>query len=237
LQSTNQDPFEVAGDYSRNQYLNFPKVNLEKRITNRSYRADEMLVNKSIMNFEDFIDLKFDNGYSKNSRQYQFLESLEGKDKYSSNLISQWNMHTNFENTEGYLVCLMAQEWRSEFNDTPVPSFAVAANECSQFGDQGTYQDKQWSEINKIERNDRRHSIQGSVDTLRAVYGSFNEEVGSFIMSGGDGLFFLIKQVGAERTIYGMHNFGSSRNKESNHYSDQTYLFANEGLRFIPLEL
>ena len=237
LQSTNQDPFEVAGDYSRNQYLNFPKVNLEKRITNRSYRADEILVNKSIMNFEDFIDLKFDNGYSKNSRQYQFLLSLQGKDEYSSNLISQWNMHTNFENTEGYLVCLMAQEWRSEFNDTPEPTFAVAANECSQFGDQGTYQGRQWSEINKIERNDRRHSIQGSVDTLRAVYGSFNEEVGSFIMSGGDGLFFLIKQVGAERTIYGMHNFGSSRNKGSNHYSDQTYLFANEGLRFIPLEL
>ena len=126
------------------------------------------------------------NSYSKNSRQYQFLDSLQGKDEYSSNLISQWNMHTNFENTEGYLVCLMAQEWRSEFNDTPVPSFAVAANECSQFGDQGTYQDRQWSEINKIERNDRRHSIQGSVDTLRAVYGSFNEEVGSFIMSGGD---------------------------------------------------
>ena len=102
---------------------------------------------------------------------------------------------------------------------------------------QGTYQDRQWSEINKIERNGRRHSIQGSVDTLRAVYGSFNEDVGSFIMSGGDGLFFLIKQVGTERTIYGMHNFGSSRNRESNHYSDQTYLFANEGLRFIPLEL
>ena len=237
LQSTNQDPFEVAGYYSRNQYLNFPKVSLEKRITNRSYRADEILANKSIMNFEDFIDLKFDNGYSKNSRQYQFLVSLQGKDEHSSSLISQWNMHTNFENTQGYLVCLMAQEWRSEFNDTPVPTFAVAANECSQFSDKGTYQDRQWSEINKIERNDRRHSIQGSVDTLRAVYGSFNEEVGSFIMSGGDGLFFLIKQVGAERTIYGMHNFGSSRNKTSNHYSDQTYLFANEGLRFIPLEL
>ena len=237
LQSTNQDPFEVAGYYSRNQYLNFPKVSLEKRITNRSYRADEILANKSIMNFEDFIDLKFDNGYSKNSRQYQFLVSLQGKDEHSSSLISQWNMHTNFENTQGYLVCLMAQEWRSEFNDTPVPTFAVAANECSQFGDKGIYKDRQWSEINKIERNGRRHSIQGSADTLRAVYGSFDDEVGSFIMSGGDGLFFLIKQVGTERTVYGMHNFGSSRNKESNHYSDQTYLFAKEGLRFIPLEL
>jgi hypothetical protein len=34
--------------------------------------------------------------------------------------------------------------------------------------------------------------------------------------------------------IYGMHNFGSSRNAESVHYSDQTFLFSKEALRFIP---
>jgi acyl-homoserine lactone acylase PvdQ len=69
------------------------------------------------------------------------------------------------------------------------------------------------------------------------VYGSFDRAREAFIMSGGDGLFFLIKQSKNDRDIYGMHNFGSSRNPKSNHYSDQTFLFASEALRYIPLEL
>ncbi|MEK9650237.1 MAG: penicillin acylase family protein [Gammaproteobacteria bacterium] len=237
VQSTNQDPFEVSGNYSRNQRLNFPKLDLETRITNRSFRADEILETKQGMNFEEFVDLKFDNAYSKDSRQYKFLYSLKDRDEYLANLIKRWDLHTNFQNKEAYLVCLMSQEWRSEFNNTNLPSYELAANECMHFKSQEKHQGKQWSEINKIERNGKKHSIQGSVDTLRAVYGSFDENTGEYVMSGGDGLFFLIKQVDRQRTIYGMHNFGSSRNNESNHFSDQTYLFANEALRYIPLEL
>jgi acyl-homoserine-lactone acylase len=237
LQSTNQDPFEVAGDYSRNQKLGFPNASFETRITNRSYRADEILASEEIMNYEKFINLKFDNAYSKNSRQYKYLENITKNDDYSLSLMSNWNMHSELQNKEGYLICLMAQEWSSEFNGTDIPSFETAAKECSQFGPSGYQSNKTWAQINKIERNDRTHPIQGSVDTLRAVYGSFDRAREAFIMSGGDGLFFLIKQSKNDRDIYGMHNFGSSRNPKSNHYSDQTFLFASEALRYIPLEL
>jgi hypothetical protein len=56
-------------------------------------------------------------------------------------------------------------------------------------------------------------------------------------MSGGDGLFFIIAEENKGRTIYGMHNYGSSRNDSSIHYSDQTFLFSQEALRFIPPSL
>jgi hypothetical protein len=39
------------------------------------------------------------------------------------------------------------------------------------------------------------------------------------------------------RTVYGMHNFGASRNPESVHYSDQVFLFSKEALRYIPANL
>jgi hypothetical protein len=56
-------------------------------------------------------------------------------------------------------------------------------------------------------------------------------------MSGGDGLFYIIAEDDGGRTIYGMHNYGSSRNESSAHYSDQTFLFSQEALRFIPISL
>ena len=56
-------------------------------------------------------------------------------------------------------------------------------------------------------------------------------------MSGGDGLFFIIAEDDNGKTIYGMHNYGSSRNESSVHYSDQTFLFSQEALRFIPVNL
>ena len=56
-------------------------------------------------------------------------------------------------------------------------------------------------------------------------------------MSGGDGLFYIIEEGDDGRMIYGMHNFGSSRNRSSVHYSDQTFLFSREALRFVPESL
>ena len=56
-------------------------------------------------------------------------------------------------------------------------------------------------------------------------------------MSGGDGLFYIIAEEDSGKKIYGMHNYGSSRNESSVHYSDQTFLFAQEALRFIPASL
>jgi hypothetical protein len=56
-------------------------------------------------------------------------------------------------------------------------------------------------------------------------------------MSGGDGLFFIIAEEDRGKIIYGMHNYGSSRNKSSVHFSDQTFLFSQEALRFIPTSL
>jgi hypothetical protein len=69
------------------------------------------------------------------------------------------------------------------------------------------------------------------------VYGSPNSDTKSLDMSGGDGLFYIIAEEDSGKKIYGMHNYGSSRNKSSVHYSDQTFLFAKEALRFIPTGL
>ena len=153
--------------------------------------------------------------------------------------MKNWNRKTDINNTNVALgMCLMAQEWISEMNSKPTPSYKLAKQECDSLFQkiQRNYSDR-WGLINTISRGSRTYPIQGSVDTLIAVYRTPNAKTRSLNMSGGDGLFFIIAENDNGKTIYGMHNYGSSRNESSVHYSDQTFLFSKEALRFIPTSL
>ena len=239
IQSTNQNPFSVMGEHSLKEKSMKKNVHFEQRLTNRSYVANELLsINESI-DLDKFIAIKFDNSYSKNSRQYKYLESIMEYDTNLKLALQKWNGKTDFNNTNASLgMCFMAQEWISEMNSKPTPTYQAAKKECdSLFKEiQRNYTDP-WSKINTISRGSRTYPIQGSVDTLRAVYGSPNSDTKSLKMSGGDGLFFIIAEEDSGKVIYGMHNYGSSRNESSVHYSDQTFLFSQEALRFIPTSL
>ena len=76
VQSTNQNPYAVMGKYSTALDPNSSNVYFEQRLTNRSFVANELLSTKNKITLDDFIDIKFDHSYSKNSRQYQYLLNL-----------------------------------------------------------------------------------------------------------------------------------------------------------------
>ena len=132
----------------------------------------------------------------------------------------------------------MAHEWLAEMNTQPIPKTKDIVATCKDwFVEIDRKQTDEWGDITTISRLGRSYPIQGSLDTLRAVYGTPNDKTNSIDMSGGDGLFYIIEEGEDGRMIYGMHNFGSSRNRESVHYSDQTFLFSQEALRFVPENL
>ena len=239
VQSTNQNPFHVMGNHSSEKKLIRKFVDFEKRLTNRSYVANEFLSSNERIDLNRFIEIKFDNTYSKNSRQYKYLKSIAQYDQNIQQTIKNWNRKTDFRNTNAALgMCFMAQEWIAEMNSKSTPSYESARKECENIFKtiKRDFSDE-WGLINTISRGSRTYPIQGSVDTLRAVYGSPNSDTKSLDMSGGDGLFYIIAEEDSGKKIYGIHNFGSSRNESSVHYSDQTFLFAQEALRFIPTGL
>ena len=239
IQSTNQNPYSVMGNHSLAMKSMKKNVHFEQRLTNRSYVANELLSSNESIDLDRFIEIKFDNSYSKNSRQYKYLESVAKNDRNLELILQNWNRKTDLNNTEAALgMCLMAQEWISEMNSKPTPSYKSAKQECDSLFQkiQRNYSDR-WGLVNTISRGSRTFPIQGSVDTLRAVYGTPDAKTKSLNMSGGDGLFFIIAEDDNGKTIYGMHNYGSSRNESSVHYSDQTFLFSQEALRFIPTSL
>jgi len=239
IQSTNQNPYAVMGEYSSALDLESSHVYFEQRLTNRSFVANELLSPKTKITLDDFIDIKFDNSYSKNSRQYQFLLQLAKSNQEIALKVEPWDRQTNFKNRHaGFNSCLMAHEWLAEMNTQPIPKTKDIVATCKDwFVEIDRKQTDEWGDITTISRLGRSYPIQGSLDTLRAVYGTPNNKTNSIDMSGGDGLFYIIEEGESGRMIYGMHNFGSSRNRESVHYSDQTFLFSQEALRFVPENL
>ena len=239
IQSTNQNPYAVMGEYSMALDPKNPNVYFEQRLTNRSFVANELLSPKTKITLDDFIDIKFDNSYSKNSRQYQFLLQLAKSNQEIALKVEPWDRQTNFRNRHaGFNSCLMAHEWLAEMNAQPIPMTKDIVATCKDwFVEIDRKQTDEWGDITTISRLGRSYPIQGSLDTLRAVYGTPNDKTNSIDMSGGDGLFYIIEEGEGGRMIYGMHNFGSSRNRESVHYSDQTFLFSQEALRFVPENL
>ena len=239
IQSTNQNPYAVMGEYSSALDLESSHVYFEQRLTNRSFVANELLSPKTKITLDDFIDIKFDNSYSKNSRQYQFLLQLAKSNQEIALKVEPWDRQTNFKNRHaGFNSCLMAHEWLAEMNTQPIPKTKDIVATCKDwFVEIDRKQTDEWGDITTISRLGRSYPIQGSLDTLRAVYGTPNDKTNSIDMSGGDGLFYIIEEGEDGRMIYGMHNFGSSRNRESVHYSDQTFLFSQEALRFVPENL
>ena len=239
VQSTNQNPYAVMGEYSSALNLNSPNVDFEQRLTNRSFVANELLSTKVKITLDDFIDIKFDHSYSEHSRQYKYLMKLAEENQEIAQKVRSWNRQTDFKNKHaGYSSCLMAHEWLSEMNAQPIPKTKDVLSKCKDwFVEIEREQNDEWEKITTISRLGRSYPIQGSVDTLRAVYGTPNAKTNSIDMSGGDGLFYIIEEGENGRMIYGMHNFGSSRNQSSVHYSDQTFLFSQEALRFVPENL
>ena len=227
IQSTNQNPYAVMGEYSSALDLESSHVYFEQRLTNRSFVANELLSPKTKITLDDFIYIKFDKSYSKNSRQYQFLLQLAKSNQEIALKVEPWDRQTNFKNRHaGFNSCLMAHEWLAEMNTQPIPKTKDIVATCKDwFVEIDRKQTDEWGDITTISRLGRSYPIQGSLDTLRAVYGTPNDKTNSIDMSGGDGLFYIIEEGESGRMIYGMHNFGSSRNRESVHYSDQTFLF------------
>ena len=239
IQSTNQNPYWVMGEYSSVLDPKSSHVYFEQRLTNRSFVANELLSPKTKITLDDFINIKFDHSYSKNSRQYKYLMRLAENNQEIALKVEPWNRQTNFKNRHaGFSSCLMAHEWLAEMNAQPIPKTKDILATCKDwFVEIDRKQTDEWGDITTISRLERSYPIQGSLDTLRAVYGTPNSKTNSIDMSGGDGLFYIIEEGEDGRMIYGMHNFGSSRNLESVHYSDQTFLFSQEALRFVPADL
>jgi penicillin amidase/acyl-homoserine-lactone acylase len=238
IASTNQDPFKVTGSEDNLDSSNFsPTLGLQTRMTNRAYRSIELFEENDKVDEKIFDAIKFDNKYSKQSRSYKYISELFDRTFETEELndarkvLEKWNLHTDFNNRSAALgVCVLSSEWISEqgqrIPQNPEISFRDCVAELTE-----TYGriDPLWSERNFIVRGDKKVSVQGGPDVLRAIYGR-NDEEGDLKASGGDGLYIHVSwDKNGEQISKSIHQYGSATQDDtSEHYADQVGLYVDE---------
>ena len=238
LASTNQDPFKVTNEMDNLSAKDFsPTLGLQTRMTNRAYRSIELFDSYSSISEQDFDDIKFDNKYSVQSRSYKYISKIFEIDfetdelNYAKNVLRDWDLSTNFDNTSAALgVCVLSNEWISEqgqrIPQDPEISFRDCVIELN-----GTYGkvDPKWSERNFIVRGQKKISVQGGPDVLRAIYGR-NDNEGDLKAAGGDGLYIHVSwDKDKKQQSKSIHQYGSAtQDNTSIHFDDQMNLYVNE---------
>ena len=238
IASTNQDPFKVTSVSDNLKSSNYSStLGLQTRMTNRAYRSIELFDQYKTVNEEEFDLIKFDNKYSKQSRSYSYVSKIFDMDFESNKLneardvLKNWDLGTDFKNTSAALgVCVLSNEWISEQGQRMPQDPEISFREC--VGElENTYGrvNPPWSERNFIVRGDKKISVQGGPDVLRAIYGR-NDKEGDLKAAGGDGLYIHVSwDKNGKQNSKSIHQYGSStQHIKSKHFDDQVKLYVEE---------
>ena len=238
LASTNQDPFKVTNEMDNLSAKDFsPTLGLQTRMTNRAYRSIELFDSYSSISEKDFDDIKFDNKYSVQSRSYKYISKIFEIDfetdelNYAKNVLRDWDLSTNFDNTSAALgVCVLSNEWISEQGQRIPQDPEISFRDCvTELNETYGKVDPKWSERNFIVRGQKKISVQGGPDVLRAIYGR-NDNEGDLKAAGGDGLYIHVSwDKDKKQQSKSIHQYGSATQDNSSiHFDDQMDLYVNE---------
>ena len=241
LASTNQDPFKVTNEMDNLSAKDFsPTLGLQTRMTNRAYRSIELFDSYSSISEQDFDDIKFDNKYSVQSRSYKYITKIFEIDfetdelNYAKNVLTDWDLSTNFDNTSAALgVCVLSNEWISEQGQRIPQDPKISFRDCvTELNETYGKVDPKWSERNFIVRGQKKISVQGGPDVLRAIYGR-NDNEGDLKAAGGDGLYIHVSwDKDKKQQSKSIHQYGSAtQDNTSIHFDDQMNLYVNEAYK------
>lgn len=241
LISTNQDPFKVTSEESNLSPSDYSStLGLQTRMTNRANRGLELFSETEYVSEEKFKKIKFDNSYSRNSRAYKYLEQIfeinfEEKDLIDAQrIVKDWDLKTDFNNRSAALgVCTISPEWLAEQRQRSPPPVETVFRECvEQINKIYGRLDPLWSERNFLVRGNKKISVQGGPDTLRAIYGRQQKE-GYLKAQGGDGLYIYVEwNKNGNLKSESIHQYGSAtQDSSSPHFDDQMDLYAAEKLK------
>jgi penicillin amidase/acyl-homoserine-lactone acylase len=246
LINANNTPFRATDPLSDLRREDFPEwFGIEKNMTNRAYRALELLSPQPWISFDEFMNAKFDHRYSQDSEVAEMVTDFLAIDATGDadlaaiqEVLRNWDLSADKENTYAALPVLTADRvlsWTTPITDAPGKLEAlkdVAAMLKDRFG----RLDPQWGEVNRLRRGEVDLPLDGGPDTLRAIYGGSDlDEEGKITALAGDTLIYVVEwDDQGQMSSLSVHQFGSATLDEASpHYADQAVLFAEE--RFKPV--
>ncbi|MEZ5994394.1 MAG: penicillin acylase family protein [Hyphomonadaceae bacterium] len=243
--STNGAPWYVTDESANISPADFPQAapSIETYITNRGYRAVEILSPLRTISDAQLLAAKFDLTASERSRQVAAVNAILAQDPGDDSELAEiqsvlraWDRRSNIDNTSAALANLMfypIYTARRLGQAEPDPRNTVrdaAAHLRTHFA----RLDPPLGEVLRLRRGAVDLPLEGAPDTLRALRWTPDPD-GRLNADFGDGLMMVMDWApdGSLSTRV-IHQWGASEHPENPHYNDQSPLFAREQWRELP---
>ncbi len=241
LASSNGAPWYITDEAANMQAAQFPEVApyIETYVTNRGYRAVEILSPLRSISDEQLLAAKFDVTSSERSNTVRAINTiLAANDPELAEiqaLLRNWDRRASQDSRAAALVNLMffpIYNARREGRPEPDPLTTVrraAEYLRTHFG----RIDPTLGEVLRLRRGNVDVPLDGAPDTLRAIRWHEDED-GRLNADFGDGFMMVMDWApdGAQ-TNRVIHQWGASEHPESPHFNDQSAMFARHEWRTL----
>ncbi|WP_296717585.1 acylase [Erythrobacter sp.] len=241
IYNSNNEPFTAAGagsDLSPDDFS--PVLGIERKQTNRSWRAYKLLSEASLLDRATLEAIKYDTGYEREgyvARLFDRLEAMQadGELAKARDLLLTWDFTADNLGKADAIALLMIRDFMSaDYSNKPFPDVAeklqaAADHLTTHFG----RLDPPMAELLRLRQGDLDLPLDGGSDTLRASTTWDVADDGRLSLKHGDSFIMWIEWLpGAPVVSRSIQPFGSATTRpESPHYNDQMQLFVEHKLK------
>lgn len=240
ITEANSTPFKATAPEDDLKPADFSDtLGIETQMTNRAFRALELLGSDPSISAEEFRAYKYDHAYSSQSELAEMIAEVLAVDagadadlKAAQTILKEWDLKTDYESRGAALGVLMGEpvvRARLSGKEPPTPMDSLQ-DAIAHLNEHFGRLDPPWGEVNRIVRGSVDMPIQGGPDILRAVYGRKSEDDGRLGAEGGDTYIMFVEwDADGNVSSESIHQFGSATIDEtSQHFADQVPIFAGE---------
>jgi len=241
IYNSNNEPFTAAGagsDLSPDDFS--PIMGIERKQTNRSWRAYKLLSEASVLDRTTLETIKYDTGYEREGYIAQLFDALEGmkadgKLGEARDLLLGWDFTADNQGKADAIALLMIRDFMSaDYNNKPFPDVAeklqlAADHLTTHFG----RLDPPMADLLRLRQGSLDLPLDGGSDTLRASTTWDVDDDGRLSLKHGDSFIMWIEWLPGQRvSSRSIQPFGAATTRpKSPHYTDQMTLFVDHKLK------
>lgn len=241
--NANSSPFHATVGPENLRREDYPEsFGIERRMTNRAYRALELYGGDESITAEEFRAYKYDKSYSTKSAVRKIVATILAADpeqlgddpdyEAARELLAAWDFKAEAKSRTAPIAILTATPvivalMREEPPVDPLETFRDAVSVLRRHHGR---LDPTWGEVNRFRRGDLELPADGGPDVLRALEAFVLDDDGTYSVNSGDSLVMFVEwDAEGRQRVDTVHQYGSATlDRSSPHYADQVSLFLGE---------
>jgi len=242
IQNCNNSPFKTTTGNGNPLESNFPEwFGIETKMTNRALRSLELFGNDDKISTKEIFDYKYDLKYSTSSNLAGIIKRTNEIETDNPLLLSaisviqNWNLETTVQNQHtAFSIFSLFKFMKSNPKNVNIDELKdnILLN-AKKFKKWHGSLEVPWGNINRLIRGNVDLPLNGGPDINHAVYG-IPQKNGTLKGVAGDCYIIYAEwDKNGNVSSKSIHQYGSTQNAESTHFSDQSFLFSEKKMKDV----